>query len=534
MVIGKLETILVLLGIVAVLSVLAARIRFPFPIMMVLGGVGIALVPGLPVVTMDPELVLLVFLPPILYSAAFNFPWDELRRNLRPILLMATGLVFATLVSVALAAHWLIPGMGLAAAFVLGAIVSPPDAAAATAIFKRLRVPQRMLTVLEGESLVNDASGLVAYSFAVAAVVTGTFSLGEAALDFVWISLGGVGFGLLVAWVVGKIHRRLDDPSTGITLEILTPYIAYLPADQIGVSGVLAAVAAGLSVGNRAAQLMNPVTRIQGAAIWSFLNFFLNGTIFILIGLEFPLIMHELRHTPVWHLAGYAAAISLVVIAVRFVWIFVAAWLGDRVLPPLENQIERPRGALVVMSWAGMRGAVSLAAALAIPLVVADGSAFPQRDLIVFLTYCVIFVTLVFQGFTLPWVVRRSGLEETVSEAAIEHEARLILLGEAVERIDAELKRPNSPVQEATLRVLREHFQTRQDHLEWRGTVRDLEPADIQGDLRFLVGISDAMRRRLALLRNDGVITDTVRRLIEYDIDTDEQRLRRLFFGRAK
>ena len=268
----KIQTLLTLLGIISILAVVAERVRFPFPILLVIAGLLIALFPGLPEVGLDPEIVFLIFLPPLLFSAAWNFPWETFRSNLIPIFALAVGLVFATILCVACAAYWLIPGMTLASGFVLGAIVSPPDAVAATAVLRDLRVPKRLSAVLEGESLVNDASGLVAYQFAVAAVVTGSFSLVEAGADFVWMSVGGTVFGLLVGMGVAYLHRQLRGTSVAVTLTLLTPYISYLPAERFGFSGVLAVVATGLYIGHRSWEALGPESRLQRESIYASIN----------------------------------------------------------------------------------------------------------------------------------------------------------------------------------------------------------------------------------------------------------------------
>ncbi len=527
--IGHLELVLILLGLVGVLAVVAERIRFPFPIMMVLGGIAIALVPELPEITLHSDLVLVVFLPPILYSAAFIFPWDEFRSNLRPILMMAVGLVLLTMVCVALAAHWLIPGMPLAVAFVLGAIVSPPDAVAAMAVLRNLRMPQRLLTVLEGESLVNDSSGLVAYQFAVAAVVTGSFSFLDASAAFVWEPVGGAALGLAAGWLASKIHARLAEPAVGVIFEILTPYIAYLTAERIGVSGVLAVVAAGMVVGNQAARVLNPATRMQGVAIWGFINYLMNGLIFILIGLEFPRIMDGLRGTPWWRLALYGGLVSAVVIAVRFVWIFPLASMMRAISPSWLKDPARlgNKGPLVVASWAGMRGVVSLAAALAVPGLIETGEAFPARNLVLFLTYSVIFSTLVLQGFTLPWVVRRMGVEEPDSDVARELDARAVILGELVALIEAERKRPGTEISAASLKILGEHFKYRLEHLRLRLDSKDEARRNQPAEKRFVSQLMERSRYRLAELRGEGRINEEMRRRLEYEFDGEEQRLSR-------
>lgn len=527
-VVGKIETLLILLALVGILAVLSTRLRVSFPIMMVIGGVVLALIPGLPHVSLDPDLVLYVFLPPMIYSAAFAFPWDEMVANMRGILALAVGLVLATMTCVAFAAYWVIPGLPLAAAFVLGAIVSPPDAVAATAVLDKMRVPQRVSTLLEGESLVNDSTGLVAYAFAVSAVVTGSFSLAAAVGDFVWMSIGGVALGLLVGWLVGRVHQQIREPGAGMILQLLTPYAAYLPAEKLGVSGVLAAVAAGLYLGRHALQVLNVATRVNGEAIWGFLNFVLNGAVFILIGLEFPVIMEGLQHNYAWgELLLYGGLVSLVVVAVRFAWVFSLSALYRR-LAASSFGSKSSLGMQMVVSWAGMRGAVSLAAALAIPTLMASGEPFPARNLLLFLTYSVIFATLVFQGFTLPWIVRKFGVEEATSDFDREVTARKDLLGRAVAMIDEEVASSNSRLSPDAARILREHFDSRLDHLSVKSGSRPFSLTS--EELAFLHRIMNDSRMRLEELRREGAIPEKTRRELALEIDMEEQRLRRVLY----
>lgn len=524
--VDEIEIMLILLGIVGVLAVLAERVRFPFPIMMVLGGIVIALIPRLPAVTLEPDLVLVVFLPPIVYSAAYAFPWPEFRSNLRAILLLAVGLVFATMTSIAVTAYWLIPGITLAAGFVLGAIVSPPDAAAAGAVLKNVRIPPRLANVLEGESLVNDASGLVAYSLAVLAVTTGTFSLIGATGDFIWVSVGGVAVGLVIGWIATYLHAQIQDPPIAITLQILTPYAAYLPADHLGVSGVLSAVTAGLYVGHRSNMILSPKTRLQGEAIWGFLNYFINGTLFIMIGLQLPEIIQRLDAFRWWELAIYAGLVSGVTILVRFAWIFGSAWIVRK--RPSEDSFNLSNGVLTVTSWAGMRGAVSLAAALAIPMQIQTGEPFPQRDLIIFLTYCVIFSTLVLQGFTLPWVIRKAGVTGDGQAGIREAKARTMLLRESLALIDAEAA--EDPVIDSNVshRMLRELYQTRLDHMNMRLGLPLASHGDLTRERAFVSRMFAYGRNRVIQLRNEGVIDEEIRRRITRDIDNEEMRMLRV------
>jgi monovalent cation/hydrogen antiporter len=523
----KIQTLLTLLGIVSVLAVVAERVKFPFPILLVVAGLLIAMCPRLPEVKLDPELVFLIFLPPLLFSAAWNFPWENFRSNFLPIFALAVGLVFATIVCVAYAANWLIPGMTLAAGFVLGAIVSPPDAVAAIAVLKNLHIPKRLSAVLEGESLVNDASGLVAYQFAVAGVVTGSFSLMDAGADFVWMSVGGSLFGLLVGMGVAYLHRRLRDPSVAVTLTLLTPYISYLPAERFGFSGVLAVVATGLHIGHRSWEALGPESRIQRESIWRLLDYVLNGVIFILIGLQFPSIIREMR-IPISQMIFIGTAISLVVIAVRFLWVFPLVYL-ERHFFRRGGTNHLSLGGLVVASWAGMRGVVSLATALALPLTISTGEAFPHRHIILFLTFCVIFVTLVLQGLTLPWLVRKMKVQETDSDFRSEGQARITILEELICEIDGLAAREETQEYRESLERWSMHYQERLRNLQGRLTLApemNLYAANKDRDL--LPKLMNQARRHLARMRRQGDISEDVRRRIEQDFDMEEQRIKRL------
>ena len=527
----KIETLLWLLAMIGVLAVVAERLKFPFPILLVIAGLVIGVAPRLPEVKLTPDLVFLIFLPPLLFSASWNFPWDDFRSNLLPIFFLAVGLVLATMVGVAFAAVWLIPGMTLATGFVLGAIVSPPDAVAATAVLKNLRVPKRLTTILEGESLVNDSSGLVAYQFAVAAVVTGSFSLKAASGEFVWMSLGGGLLGWLVGLVVERLHRKLKDPAVEITLTIMTPYLAYLPAEKLGVSGVLAVVTAGLYIGHRSWQVLSPDSRVQRAAIWRFLDYLLKGTVFILIGLQFPSIIQEIRGiAPVWQLAFVGAAISFVVIAVRFLWVFPMSWIERAFYRRSVTKVDFLNfGGLVVASWAGMRGVVSLAAALALPLTLDGGDPFPHRHIILFLTFCVIFVTLVLQGLSLPWLARRLRVEEESTEYQSEADARMLLTGELVEEIAREMKKTTDSHERESLELWRGYYQARLDNLKVRhARSPEINRKSARHERAFFPRLIEHTRNHLAAMRRDGLISEEVRRKIEYDFDLEEQRIQRV------
>ena len=409
----KIDLIFGLLVAVAALALLARKISVPYPILLVIGGLVLALFPSHDHIRLDPNLVFLIFLPPLLYPAALMTSWRDFRANLRPIMLLAIGLVLFTTISVGYVAHYFIPLLPLAGAFALGAIISPPDAVAATAVTERLRVPQRIVSIIEGESLVNDATALVAFAFAVEALNTGAFSLAQAALRFVVVSVGGIAIGLGVGWIASQVQRRLDDPPVQITISILTPFAAYLSATQVNVSGVLAVVSAGLFLGWRAPEIINSRMRLQAYPVWEMIVFLLNGIVFILIGLQLPEVLQVLssKSLPAGHLIGYAALISALVIVVRFIWVFAATYVPRWLSKTLRARDPAPSWRLVtIVAWTGMRGVVSLAAAMALPsMILPDAVAGSQEltgDLIIFFTFAVILATLVLQGLTLPWLIR--------------------------------------------------------------------------------------------------------------------------------
>src|SRR6188768_1364300 len=392
---------------IATMLVIAPALRVPYPILLVVGGLVLGLVPGMPEFELPPELVFFGVLPPLLYGAAFFTSLRDLRASARPITALAVGLVVATTVGVAVVAHAFVDGLSWGSAFVLGAIVSPTDPLAATSIARRYGVPRKLVTIVEGESLVNDGTGLVAYRVAVAAVVAGSFSTLYAGGLFLVSVAGGIGVGLVVGWLVRQIRRRLDNPPAEITISLLTGYVAFIPAELMGVSAVLAAVTAGVYLGWYTPELTSAQVRLQGVAVWEIVQYLLNALLFVLVGLQLPVVVDALGGYSPWTLVGYAVLVSAAVIVVRFAWVFAVLqapkWIARR--------MSSWRGAVFV-SWAGMRGAVSLAAALALPLRTNSGEAIPGRDLILFLTFSVILATLVGMGLTLPLVIRVLGLEE--------------------------------------------------------------------------------------------------------------------------
>jgi monovalent cation/hydrogen antiporter len=515
---------LVLLGLMvamAGLSVLARFVGVPYPILLVLGGLVLGFVPGMPEIALPPELVLVLFLPPLLYQAAFFASPRELRANLRVISLLAVGLVLATMAAVAVTAHALVDGLPWAAAFALGAIVAPTDPLAATSIARRLGVPRRLVTVLEGESLVNDATALVAYRIAVVAAVGGGFVAWEAGLRFVVGVAGGVAIGLAVGWLAAEARRQLDDPPVEILLSLVTGYAAYLPADRLGVSGVLAAVTAGLYVGWRGPEIASAASRLLGFSFWEVLVYLLNAILFILIGLQLHPILSEVSGRSAAQLIGLGALIGAVVVAARIAWGFTVPYL-IRLVDRRPSQVARrigPRERLVI-GWSGMRGAVSLAAALALPL-----EGFPQRNLILFLTFAVIFVTLVVQGLTLPALIHRLGVRGDGVEEQEELRARLTATNAALARLD-ELA-VEDWTRDDTVERVRGMYDYRRRRLKARaGKIEDDGYEDRSLAYQRLVReLLDAQRHAIVGLRNQGVISNDVMHRVERELDLEDSRL---------
>ena len=512
-----------LLG-VAALAVLARVVGVPYPITLVVGGTVIGFVPGVPSVELDPDLVLLIFLPPLLYGAAFFTSLRDLRQNARAIGLLAIPLVGVTMTAVAVVAHEVI-GLGWAEAFVLGAIVSPTDPVAPAEIMRRVGAPRRLLTIVEGENLTNDWTALVLYRFAVAAVVTGSFSLAEASVEFVLTGVGGLLVGLAAGWVIREVRSRIDDPPTEITISILSGYAAYLPAEELGASGVIAAVTVGIYMGWHTPQLTTPVMRLQGVAVWEILTFLLNAVLFLLIGLQLPTVMDDVTGYSAGEVVAWGLLVTLVVVVVRLVWGFTVVYLvralgRARLLQPRRSS---PQERLVV-GWAGMRGAVSLAAALALPLQTDAGAAFPGRDLIILLAYIVILVTLVGQGLTLGPLIDRLGVVDDGSEEREEVAARVRLAEAALARVE-ELG-DEDWTREDTLQRVRGMYTYRRRRFAARedgdGDEYEERTSAYQ---RLMLELFDAQREELIALRNGGDISDEVRRRVERELDLEESRL---------
>jgi len=476
-------------------------------------------------VKLDPEIVLLVFLPPLLYSEAIFANFGDFRANLRALTLSAVGLVLATMCVVAWAAHALIPGLPWAAAFVLGAIVSPTDPLAAASIMRRLDAPRRLVSAIEGEGLFNDATALVAYRVAVAAGVAGSFSLADAGLRFVFGAAGGVAIGIAVGWIVAEIRKRTTDAQVSITISLLTGYAAFVPADAIGASGVLATVSAGIYMGIRGPQILPARTRLQGYFVWDILDFIINAILFVLIGLQLRAVVDRLSGQSAITLGGYALAVTGAVVGTRLVSLFTIPYL-IRAIDRRPSQRARRVGARerLVIAWSGIRGAVPLAVALALPLTTAAGGGFPKRDLIVFLTFSVIFFTLVVQGLSLPALIRRLGVGDG-ADAVEEVRARLVATKAALEQLDALAN--EEWTRDETVERMRGLYDYRMRRLAARaGKIEDDGYEDrslaYQQMIQLVLG---AQREALLRMRSDGELSNEVMNRILRELDLEESRL---------
>jgi Na+/H+ antiporter len=518
----------VLAAITALAATSARSLRLPNSILLVLVGVALALVPGLPSFRLNPELVLLLLLPPLLYAAGVGMSWRGFRENLRPILLLAVGCVLFTAAAVASVAHWLF-GLPWAVGSVLGALVSPPDAVAPMAIARRLAVPERILTILEGEGLVNDATALILFSFAVAAVQTGggVFVAG-AIFSFAAIVISELAWGISVGWAALRLRHWVRDPQVEVILALLTPYLAFWPPHALGGSGVIATVAAGLYVSWNGPGLIAPATRLQGYFVWGLIVYLVEGLVFLLTGLQTRTVLQG-HSTEGWQrMVSVGLVTCLVVIAVRFVWVFPAAyipvWLSDMV----GRKERRPSWqSLFLVGFTGIRGVISLVAALSIPLVVATGKPFPGRDLILFSTFCVILVTLVGQGLALPAVIAWLGLDgagraEAAEDKRREVAARIEGVDMALARLD-DLERAGADA--TAVAALRRRHQDRRAQLA--GVWDERVPGNpVEEDAMLQIQLVEAERNSLARQYAKGAITDEARRRVERELDLEDARVR--------
>src|SRR5437870_9213752 len=523
--VGKTELILICLLAVALLAIVARKLRIPYPILLTISGGVLALIPGLPAIHLDPELVFNLFLPPLIYPAAVYTSWRDFRTNLRPIILLATVLVLATMAATAYVFHSLV-GLPLAVGFVFGALISPPDAVAALAVTQNLRVPRKIIVILEGESLINDATSFISFRFAVAAVMTGTFSLGQASSRFLFVAAGGVCVGLAVGWLATQLQKRLDDPPVQTMFSLLTPYVAYFSGEKLHVSGILAVVIAGIYYGWRAPRILSGRMRLQALPVWEMVTFILNGILFMLIGLQLPQVIDVLAPGTVTRVAWLAIVFVAVIVLVRFVWVLGATYLPRLLSPTFHRKHPAPWTPTALIAWIGMRGADSLAGALAIPFVLANGQPFPGRDLILLLTFCVIFATLVSQGLTLTPLVRWLKIKDDRVTEKEERLARLKANEAALARLEqiASSKRARP----RTVERLRSEYEDRIRQLRSEAPDEESVSRLFSEDFEELAReVLQTERDTVIQLRNEEAINDQALRRIQRDIDLAEARLHR-------
>lgn len=513
------QAVLALIAACIGFALVARRLRVPYAVILVLGGMALAFVPGLPTVTLDPALALAFFLPPLLMSSAWRTDWRAFRANLRPILLLAVGAVLFTAICIAVAAKLLIPGLPWAAAVALGAIVAPPDAVAASAVLSRLRLPRQLVVVIEGESLVNDATALVLYRFAIAAVAAGGVAFEQAVGSFALVAAGGIAVGWALGFAANWAFARLHDPLLEIATSFVACFASFFLAEALGLSGVIAVVTTGLVLGQLQHRTLRPDSRMQAVAVWRFSDFVLTSLIFILVGLQLRGVLDRIAERGVLELAGLAIAISATLIVSRFVWVFPAAWLPSLIPAIRRREPPSPPGHLIVLSWAGMRGVVSLAAALALPLN------FPERDLLVFLAFCAILATLVLQGTTLGWVVRRFQVEEkrapgmALPEATLRRHVAQATLAEIARRADDILEGA----------VARDLLAEYQDKARvYHGVAEGGGQAELEARMRIRLAALRQGRTALLAEHHKGGIDDELLQALEVEHDLEELRILRL------
>ena len=519
------ELILICLVAVALLAIVARKIRIPYPILLTVGGVVLALIPGLPTIHLKPKLVFDLFLPPLLYPAAIFTSWRDFRANLRSILPMAIVLVLVTMTVTAYLFHYLV-GLPLAVGFVFGAIISPPDAVAALAVTQNLRVPRKIIVILEGESLVNDATSFISFRFAVAAVMTGTFSLAQASLQFLFVAAGGICVGVAVGWLIVQLQKRLDDPPVQTLFSLLTPYVAYFSGEKLHVSGILAVVIAGIYIGWRAPRILSGRMRLTAFPVWEMVTFILNGILFMLIGLQLPQVVKVLAPGTVTRVAWLAIVFVATLVLVRFLWVFGATYFPRLLSRTFRHKNPAPWQQTALIAWTGMRGADSLAGALAIPLVLANGQPFPGRDLILLMTFCVIFATLVLHGLTLAPLVCWLKIKDDRTTEKEERLARLKANEAALARLEelASLNRARPK----TIERLRSEYEDRIRQLRSEAPDEESVSRLFSEDFEELAReVLQTERDTVIELRNEEAINDQALRRIQRDIDLAEARLQR-------
>lgn len=526
---GMQMVFLLLLVLVAAFAVMAERVKLPYPIVLVVAGLGISFVPHMPRVPLNPELVFVVFLPPLLYYSAWNTSWREFRNNLISITMLAVGLVAFTVIGVALVSDHFITALDFKSGFVLGAVVATTDAIAAASIAARIGLPARVVEILEGESLLNDATGLLALEFGVGMLETGeTPTVGGGLLRLLWLIAGGIAVGLVVGWIAAVIDRWIDDGPVEMVISVVVPYAAYLAGEELHVSGVLAVVACGLYLGRKSAVLSSPEARIQVTSGWESLNFLLNGMVFLLIGLQLPYVLGGIRGYGRWTLMEYGAVFSLVLIVLRLVWMFPAARVANglrRLVPGLPAEPMPGAKSVFVIGWTGMRGVIALAAAFSLPETLSGGRVFAQRNLIIYLTFAVILVTLVVQGLSLPWLIRRLGLGRTESREE-EMEARRTVLETAIGYLEQQQNEGSDELAHGFADLLH-RYRHRLDAVNYGLSTEEADESGAKNwkRVRELSREAAEVERRTAVwLRDDGKIGDGVMNRLLKELDLVEAR----------
>ena len=533
------KVVVFIMAILISLTAVASNRKLPYPILLVAAGLTIGFVPQLPDLALDPNVVFVIILPPLLYEVALKTSWHEFRNSIRPISALAITLVFFTTTAVAITAHYLIPGFTWPLAFVLGAVVSPPDAVAATGIIKGLGLNKKVVTILEGESLVNDASALIAYRYAVLAVTTGTFVFWRAGLQFLLITTVGIAIGVIVGYLLVLAHKKIkNNPVVETSLTLLSPYISYLTAEQFHMSGVLAVVSTGLVISWRAPEVFTYETRMRTGALWDILIFLLHGFVFILIGLQLPSIIKNLGKYPLSQILGYGLIISLVTIVVRIIWVFAGAYwqkffhkkrknLSGYFVSEKEDTTWKN---VLVVAWTGTRGVISLAAALALPLVLQDGSPFPKRHSIIFLAFVVIFVTLVVQGLSLPLLIRWLNIKPNYNDESEEKELQLYLATNTLHFIEEELsgsleKKHREELRKKYEGLINDLTMEIEHQKKFKQTTKKLKSISTSPMLNAKLEITKFQRELLVMLHKEGEFSDDAIKKVERDMDLYEFKL---------
>ncbi|MBV4359311.1 Na+/H+ antiporter [Pinibacter aurantiacus] len=515
-----------LLG-VSMLAMLSDKLRISYPIFLVVSGLFISIIPGIPDIQLQPDLVFLIFLPPLLYAAAWNTSWKDFWKWKRPISLLAFGLVITTACGVAFFSSYIIPNFGLAFGFLLGGIISPPDAVAATTVMQELKLPKRIVTILEGESLVNDAASLIVFRFALAAILIGNFNIWKAEANFLYVVALGVLIGIAIGFVIYSIHRYLPTtPSIDTAVSLMTPYIMYIAAEHFHSSGVLAVVSGGLFLTYRSQDIFSYSSRLQMQHVWDTVVFMLNGVVFILIGLQLRSIINGIQEYSIIASIGYALLITLLVIVIRIAWIFPNTYIPRLLSKKIRTTEPKPTWQnVLIVGWSGMRGVVSLASGLAIPLTLSDKTPFPHRDLILFITFILILVTLVFQGLTLPWLIKILKVHSEEDESQLELAVRLRLAEASLEHMDSHYSELAD--NDAYIRVKERYARM----IDIAGKRLNMEtnaaeaPAFLPKYRQMLIDLVAIKRNELNKMRHNNSFPDELIRKKELELDLEEARL---------